>query len=520
MTPVRPAGRGLTAHTVVATTVVVLLTGAWLAVLVDSIHDERSAQVLSHRSDRLLASSYQLEKLVLDLETGARGYVITRQERFLEPWRSARAALPGAIGRFERMSAGEPVQAQRARALAGALDDYVRTWSEPLVASVRANGDEAKTLVETAAGKRKVDAIRRRFDTFDAAEQDLRALRDTHADDTAATALALGFGGFAGVVILLLLYAAYMVRAVIRPVQRVVTAASDIGSGALDTRLVVTGGGEVAELEVAINEMARGLERERAEREAAELRQRALEERIREQEKLESLGILAGGIAHDFNNLLLAVLGNAQLLLDELPASDPRQAHAGEIVLAGERAAELTRQMLAYSGRGHFVLGHVDLSTLVAGMSELLESGLPDGVALDFALDPCPGTTADATQLRQVVASLVANGVESVAAAGGRVTVSTGALSAERALLQGARLGADLPAGDYACLEVADDGPGIDGATLERIFDPFFTTKFAGRGLGLAAVLGIVRSHSGAILVESAPERARGVSVRVLVPTA
>jgi len=247
----------------------------------------------------------------------------------------------------------------------------------------------------------------------------------------------------------------------------------------------------------------------------AEAARLGLERKLLEGQKLESLGVLAGGVAHDFNNLLTSILGNAGLVrLTAPPELHPRLK---EIESATQRAAELARQMLAYAGKGRFVIGPVDLSALVEGMLPLVKSSLGRSAALHLELArDLPAVQADATQLRQIVMNLVINSSDAIGGTVGRIDVSTGLMRAEAVWLAAAVAGADLPPGDYVFLEVRDTGCGMTPETVARIFDPFFTTKFTGRGLGLAAVLGIVRSHGGALRVDSTP--GVGTNFRLLLP--
>ena len=249
----------------------------------------------------------------------------------------------------------------------------------------------------------------------------------------------------------------------------------------------------------------------------AEAERRKLEAQIQHAQKLESLGVLAGGIAHDFNNLLMGILGNAGLAKMELPPESPARPSIEHVEKAAVRAADLTKQMLAYSGRGQFVVEPINLSALVEEMPHLLEAVISKKVVLkyDFAPD-LPPVEADATQLRQVVMNLITNASEAIGQRSGVVTVSTGVTEASRAYFAGAHLDDNLPAGLYAFIEVSDTGCGMTAETRSKIFDPFYTTKKTGRGLGLAAVLGIVRGHQGAIKVYSEP--GRGTTFKVLLP--
>jgi len=249
----------------------------------------------------------------------------------------------------------------------------------------------------------------------------------------------------------------------------------------------------------------------------AERERRQLEAQMQHAQKLESLGVLAGGIAHDFNNLLVGVLGNAGLALMELPPESPARQSTEQIRTAAEHAAELCKQMLAYSGRGRFVIQPLNLSGLVREMGHLLQTAIQKAITLryDFAED-LPAVLGDANELRQVIMNLITNAAEAIGDEMGVITVRTGLLEADRQYLTTTYLAQDEAAGTYVCLEVSDTGCGMDEETKARIFDPFFTTKFTGRGLGLAAVLGIVRGHRGAIKIYSEP--GRGTTFKVLLP--
>ena len=231
-----------------------------------------------------------------------------------------------------------------------------------------------------------------------------------------------------------------------------------------------------------------------------------LERRMLDAQKLESIGLLAGGIAHDFNNLLTGVLGNASLACELAPPGTPLAACLHEIVSASERAAHLTKQMLAYSGKGQFFVEPVDLSRETADVVRLVQTSISKKVSvfLDFPKD-LPKVRADKGQLQQVVMNLVVNAAEAIGDAPGLLSVQTGMRELTDEDLRQAVPDSDLRPGRYAYIEVRDTGCGMDEETLSRIFDPFFTTKFTGRGLGLAAVGGIVRSHKGAIHVDTSP---------------
>jgi PAS domain S-box-containing protein len=260
-----------------------------------------------------------------------------------------------------------------------------------------------------------------------------------------------------------------------------------------------------------------GLAVDITQRKRAEEEKIALERKLLESQKLESLGVLAGGIAHDFNNLLTTIMGNASLARLDLGETSPIQKNLRQIETTSLRAAELCQQMLAYSGRGRFVVERLDLSHLVESTLPLLQLSLSHRTRFQLELARgLPPVMADATQLRQIVLNLVMNAAEAIGEKEGDISLISGIRHADRALLAAAVNGADLPEGDYVFLQVTDPGCGMSPETLARIFDPFFTTKFAGRGLGLAAVLGIVRSHQGALHVES--QLGIGTTFTLLLP--
>jgi len=245
---------------------------------------------------------------------------------------------------------------------------------------------------------------------------------------------------------------------------------------------------------------------------------RNLERRLQQTQKLESLSVLAGGIAHDFNNLLTVVLGHAELVLNEIPPTSAARGSLDEITAAARRAADLSLQMLAYTGKTVFTVERVALPELVEGMAHLLKSAISKRANLTLDLEPgLPPIQADPTQIRQIVMSLILNASEALGDRNGAIAVSVGATRCDEEFLRNTELHDDLPPGLYVHLKVTDTGIGMDEKTRSRIFEPFFSTKFTGRGLGLAAVLGIVRSHKGAIKVDSEP--GKGTTFEVFFPS-
>ena len=232
---------------------------------------------------------------------------------------------------------------------------------------------------------------------------------------------------------------------------------------------------------------------------------------------MESLGVLAGGIAHDFNNILMAVQGHAELALDGIPPTSPARGNLTEITTAARRAADLCRQMLAYAGKASFALERVGLGDLVEEMADLLKTSISKKAILTLNLEKgLPAIQADPSQIRQIVMNLIINASEAIGDRSGVITVSVGTTRCDEEYLRKTELCDDLPPGLYVHLEVTDTGGGMDAETQARIFEPFFTTKFTGRGLGLAAVLGIIRAYKGALKVHSEP--GKGTTFKVLFP--
>ena len=251
-------------------------------------------------------------------------------------------------------------------------------------------------------------------------------------------------------------------------------------------------------------------------------RKREEDQRLRQQvqraQKLESLSQLSSGVAHDFSNLLMSILGHVDVVSMQMPAAASFRRNVEAIQEAATRAAELCTQLLTYAGKGGTELRPVSLGGVALDMLRLLEVSIPRTVTIESVVAPeLPPVLGDAGQLGQVVMNLVKNAAEALGAAGGHVRVRTGVTEIEAELLARECVVDDaLPGGTYVTLDVEDDGPGMDEATLARVFDPFFSTKLSGRGFGLAVVLGIVRAHHGAISVRTEP--GRGTTVRVLLP--
>lgn len=250
----------------------------------------------------------------------------------------------------------------------------------------------------------------------------------------------------------------------------------------------------------------------------AEEERRQFESKLHQAQRLESLGVFASGIAHDFNNVLAAVLGLTSVSLHQVAEDSELAENLRNVQVAAERGAELVREVLDYVGGTELLTEVTELPPIVEGMSKLLGACCSKRVKLAYELDPAtPRIRGGATELRQILMNLVTNASESLESDAGTIRVRTGGVELSRKALDDFMLGEELPVGNYSFLEVSDDGPGIPEETRSRIFDPYFTSKPSGRGLGLAIVLGLVRSHGGALDLKSGPE---GTRFRVLFPAA
>jgi signal transduction histidine kinase/CheY-like chemotaxis protein len=245
----------------------------------------------------------------------------------------------------------------------------------------------------------------------------------------------------------------------------------------------------------------------------------SLERQLLHSQKLESLGVLSGGIAHDFNNLLQAILGNLDLAQNRIPEGVIIHTNLERAINAARHAAKLTSMMLAYSGKGSFIVKRLNLTELVEENAAMLSAAIGKSVSLALQLDhSLPSVMADTGQIQQVVMNLITNASEAIGEENGTITLATGMRKFDQSTLNRSRLVEKMNTGRFVWLEVTDTGCGMDEETQQKLFDPFFTTKFTGRGLGMSAVLGIIRSHKGAFFVESQP--GSGTTMMVVLPLA
>lgn len=276
-------------------------------------------------------------------------------------------------------------------------------------------------------------------------------------------------------------------------------------------------GKRVIKLQSALANNVKRLELEITNRKRVEEERLKLEAQIQQAQKSESLNVMAGSIAHNFNNLLTGVLGNLDLALSHLPAESPASKSIRAAAKAASRAAELSTLMLTYVGQGKVNMQTINMVKIIEEMTAILEMAMSKKVVLKFNLPPEPAFfKGDPAQIHQVIMNLVTNAAEAIGDIDGTISLTIDTIFCDHTCFQQPFLDDDLPDGKYVCLEISDTGCGMDEQALARIFDPFFTTKFTGRGLGMAAVLGILRTHRGAVSLNSQP--GKGTTVRTLFP--
>jgi signal transduction histidine kinase/CheY-like chemotaxis protein len=289
--------------------------------------------------------------------------------------------------------------------------------------------------------------------------------------------------------------------------------------GDFSCRINITSNDEPGRAAHAVNHLATALQLRSEDNIRLQEERMELERQMLHAQKLESLGIMAGGIAHDFNNLLQSMLGNMELSLNKLPQDSTPFKYIANAMNSGKHAAHLTGLMLTYVGRGYITKKELSLNELVRDNADMLRTAATTAVSTELRLAAeLPAILADRAQIQQVVMNLIANAAESIVEQPGFVTLTTGLQSCDQFCLAASIVDEKPEPGLYVFLEVGDNGCGMDEETIKRIFDPFFTTKFTGRGLGMSAVLGIVRTHRGAMFMVSEP--GKGTRIKVLFPAA
>jgi signal transduction histidine kinase len=468
---------------IVASAALALLVAAAFGVLVYAVSTVDDATKRERHARAVTATTLELEKLVLDLETGLRGFVITGSPAFLTPWTKARAALPAKLAAFRR-AASTPVQKHRAAALANLIDDYVNDYAIPVVKLARLTPAAIRTDVVKSEGTLRIDMIRDRFASFLAAENTLASARTSSAQRRSDEAIALAIAGLIASAILITGFGLYLARSIATPVRQVAGAATRLASGDLSFRLSPHGPGEVQELTRAFNRMAERLERGRRELEARN-------ERLRESEQAKSE--LVSVVAHELRTPLASVLGFTSVLLQRDVTREQQREYLNIIDSQGRRLAALVNDFLDVQRieEGKLVLAQelVDMARLVREQSQLFAGQSPRHM-LDLSLPETPlPVRGDSNRLAQVVANLLSNAIK-YSPHGGVVRVA-----GERD-------------GTFVRVSVRDEGLGIPADVQEEIFDKFVRGHavrggIEGSGLGLAISRSLVEAHGGRISFKS-----------------
>jgi signal transduction histidine kinase len=474
----------LSSRVMVGSAVLALLVAAAFGVLLYAVSTLDDATKRERHAKTVTAATLQLEKLVVDLETGLRGYVLSRQPAALEPWRNARAQLPEKLRAFERLASTTPQQTRRARNLVTQINEYLNDYSIPVVDLVRASPAVSRTQTVRQEGFFRVSEIRRQFAGFLDAENALTAHRTSSAQSWSDRAIALAVFGLVASAILIGGFGLYLARSIAEPVREVSGGAARLAGGDLGTRLVPHGPGEVQELTQAFNDMAERLERGRRELEAQN-------EKLRESERAKSE--LVSVVAHELRTPLASVLGFTSVLLQRDLSREEQRQYLGIIDAQGRRLAALVNDFLDVERleEGKVVLAQelVDMGRIVREQTELFAGQSPNHL-LDVSLPETPlAVRGDANRLAQVVANLLSNAIK-YSPRGGVVRVA------------GDREGSNVR------VSVADQGIGIPEDVQKEIFGKFVrghatANGIEGSGLGLTISRSLVEAHRGHIDFES-----------------
>lgn len=478
-------GSGLLARIALSAVVVAVGLAIVFGVLFLAIITLRDRSVDAAHTQQVIATANRLQTLVIDLETSVRGFVITKNERDLDPWLRAQQQYPRAMQRLLTLTKDNPLQHSRALSLRSAIHSYLQTYSRPLVGFMERNPYAAPGVASSNRGRAQVEAIRVRFRQFLATETALSNARQSRARTTAQHALWVGGAGLGASLLLILLGALYLNRAVARPVRLTAGAAARIAGGDFSERLQTTGPGEVGELERTFNTMAASLERTLAD----------LEERNRTLAESEQVkGELVSNVSHELRTPLASVLGFSALMLDRDLPPDERRRYLEVIRTEAHRLAALLNDLLDLQRveQEALELRHepVDLNDLLAAQVTLY-SAQSEAHALRFEAAGEPLVIrGDRDRLAQVIGNLLSNGIK-YSPEGGEVEVGAGRL------------------GDEVTVWVRDQGLGIPEDHQDRIFTKFFRGDvgrergIAGTGLGLVLARQIVEAHGGEVGFES-----------------
>lgn len=476
----RTSSLSLAARMVAASTVVALLVGAVFVGLILALSALRTATEEETRSKDVTVATLELENLVLDVDAGLRGYVITGKPQFLTTYDVARPAMQGSITRLERLVANESGQRQRARALTAQIRRYLSEYADPVLGFAQTGSLAAGRDATAIEGKRRIDEIRVWFDEFRTAEDALAASRARSAADKSEQATAFGIVGLVLSALFIVAFAAYLARSIARPVREAAAGATELAGGNFSIRLQEAAPGEVGELTRAFNETAERLEGARTELEHQNAR-------LRESERLQSE--LVNTVSHELRTPLAGVRGFTSLLLTRDVQPEVRRHYLGVIDAQARRLSELIDQFLDIRRieEGHLDLADdlLDIAALIKDEAQVYRAqSAKHRLELDLPTEPLR-VRGDSARLRQVIGNLLSNAIKYSPQGG---VVSVAAQQDE----------------DAVRLQVRDEGIGIPKSQHARIFTKFFrgnmaASGIAGTGLGLAVSRDIVESHGGHI---------------------
>src|SRR3954468_9818658 len=492
----RRLSKRITARMALVGGLIALLLGAAFVLLVLAVSGQRDAGRLALRSQEAITAGTNLEKTVISLENGLRGYVATGRERQLQPWNTGLKAYPGEVKQLERLVSDVPSQQAQVRLIKEQIDDYVNLWATPLLGLARQRLPVAQSVIVTGTGRVRIDQLRTSFARLFAQEQSLAVKREHSAERNSSRAIAAGWGGLALLIVLAAAASFYLRRWVVGPVLAVAAASRRLAEGDMTARVPPVRDDEIGDLARAFNSMADSLE---ASSEALAERSRELERSNRELEQFASV------TSHDLQAPLATISMYAQLL---------EQRHAehlngGEQLVEGINAATvkartLIRDLLEYSraGRGEPLHEPVEMGGLASEALEMLAGPIAQCGA-DVTVEDLPVILGDARKLRQVFLNLVSNALK----------------FAED--LPVVRVSAEVQ-GSTAIFAVTDNGIGMDPAQAERIFQPFHRLHteddYPGTGIGLAVCERIVEQHGGRIWAQST--QGQGSIFRFTLPVA
>jgi hypothetical protein len=473
-----------------------LLLGAAFVLLVVAVNGQRDAGKLALRSQEAITAGTNLEKTVISLESGLRGYVASGRERQLQPWNAGLKVYPAQVRKLESLVSDVPSQQAQVRGIKEQIDDYVNLWATPLLGLARQRLEVAQSVAVTGTGRVRIDQLRMSFRKLFTQEQALAVKRERSAEKTSSRAIAAGWGGLVLLALLTLAAWFYLRGSVVRPVLTVAEASRRLAEGDMGTRVPPVRDDEIGDLARAFNSMADSLE---ASSEALAERSRELERSNRELEQFASV------TSHDLQAPLATISMYAQLL-EQRHARDlngGRQLVDG-INAATVKARTLIRDLLEYSraGRGELLNEPVDMKEVAAEALEML-AGPIDQCGGNVTVEELPVILGDARKLRQVFLNLISNALKFTEG------------------IPVVRVSAEVQ-GSTAIFAVTDNGIGMDPGQAERIFQPFHRLhgeeEYPGTGIGLAVCERIVEQHGGRIWAQSAP--GQGSTFRFTLPVA